>query len=84
MSTVLLIISKIKAENILKSQQQVAHIIRVVNLSFLDRSHYFSFKKLLIYPQEAEWTLFQPHCYTENLVVPGIEPRTYLLAPRNS
>jgi hypothetical protein len=46
-----------------------------VNLSFLDRSRYFSFKQRLIYPHEADWTPFQTHCYTENLVAPGIEPR---------
>jgi hypothetical protein len=34
----------------------------VVNLSFLDRSCYFSFKWLLIKPHEAEWTLFQTYC----------------------
>jgi hypothetical protein len=32
--------------------------------------------KLLIYPHEAEWTPFQTHCYAENLIAPGIEPRT--------
>jgi hypothetical protein len=31
---------------------------------------------MLIYPHEAEWTLFQTHCYSENLVVQGIEPGT--------
>jgi hypothetical protein len=45
-----------------------------VNLSFLDRSRYFSFMQLLIYPHEAEWTPFQTHCHSENLVAPGIEP----------
>jgi hypothetical protein len=48
----------------------------VVNLSFLDRSRHFSLECLLIYPDEAEWTPFQTHCYAENLVAPGIEPRT--------
>jgi hypothetical protein len=46
-----------------------------INFSFLDRSHYFSFEKLLIYPHEADWTPFQVHCYAEILVAPGIEPR---------
>jgi hypothetical protein len=54
----------------------------VVNLSFLDRSRYFSFKWLLIYAHEAEWTPFQTHCYSENLVVLGIEPGTSGLAAR--
>jgi hypothetical protein len=56
----------------------------VVNLIFLDRSRYFSFKQLLIYPHEAEWTPFQTHCYSGNLVAPVIEPGTSGLAARNS
>jgi hypothetical protein len=32
----------------------------------------------------AEWTPFQTHCYSENLVVPGIEPGISGLAARNS
>jgi hypothetical protein len=55
-----------------------------VNLSFLDRSRYFSFKQLLIYPQEAELTPFQNHCYSGNLAAVGIEPGTSRLAARNS
>jgi hypothetical protein len=47
-----------------------------VNISFLDRSRYFSFKYLLIYAHHAEWTPFQTHFYSENLVGPGIEPET--------
>jgi hypothetical protein len=34
----------------------------------------FSFKYLLSYPHEAEWTPFQTHYFSENLVAPGIEP----------
>jgi hypothetical protein len=56
----------------------------VVNLSYLDRNHQFSFKQLLICQHEAEWTPFQTHCYSENLVAPGIEPRTSGLAARKS
>jgi hypothetical protein len=56
----------------------------VVNLSFLDRSLYFSFKQLLTYPHEAECTPVQTHYYAEKLVKPGIEPRTSGLAARNS
>jgi hypothetical protein len=48
-----------------------------VNLSFLERRGYFSFKQLLIYPHTADWTPFRTHCYSENLVAPGIEPGTY-------
>jgi hypothetical protein len=32
----------------------------------------------------AEWTPFQTHCYSQNLAAPGIEPRTYGTAARNS
>jgi hypothetical protein len=32
----------------------------------------------------AEWTPFQTHCYSENLVAPGIELGTSGLAARNS
>jgi hypothetical protein len=31
----------------------------------------------------AEWTPFQTHCYSGNLVVPGIEPGTSESAARN-
>jgi hypothetical protein len=55
-----------------------------VNISFLDRSRYFSFKYLLIYAHETEWTPFHIHCYSENLVAPGIEPGTSVSEARNS
>jgi hypothetical protein len=42
-------------------------------LGFLDRSLYFSIKKLLNCTHEAECTPFQTHYFSENLVVPGIE-----------
>jgi hypothetical protein len=32
------------------------------------------FKYLYNCTHEAEWTLFQTHYFSENLVVPGIEP----------
>jgi hypothetical protein len=41
-------------------------------LSFIDRSRYFSIKKLLGCTHEAEWTSFQTHYFF--LVVPEIEP----------
>jgi hypothetical protein len=34
----------------------------------------FSSKQLLICTHEAEWTPFQTHFVSENLVAPGIEP----------
>jgi hypothetical protein len=39
---------------------------------------------LLIYAHEAEWNSFQSHCYSENLVAPGIEFEISLTAARNS
>jgi hypothetical protein len=44
----------------------------------------FSFKQFLNYPHEAEWTPFQTHYFSENLVVPGIEPGTSVSVARNS
>jgi hypothetical protein len=35
-------------------------------------------------PTRAEWIPFQNHCYSEKLVVPGIEPGTSGLAAKNS
>jgi hypothetical protein len=43
-------------------------------LGFLDRSRYLSIKKLLSCTHEDEWTPFQTHYFSENLVVPRIEP----------
>jgi hypothetical protein len=43
-------------------------------LGFLDRSRYFFYKQLLSCTHEAEWTPFQNHCFSENLVALGIEP----------
>jgi hypothetical protein len=44
-------------------------------LGFLDRSHYFFSKWLLTCTHEAEWTPFQTHYFSENVIAPGIEPR---------
>jgi hypothetical protein len=43
-------------------------------LGFLDRSRYFFFQLLLNCTPEAEWTPFQTHYFSENLLAPGIEP----------
>jgi hypothetical protein len=56
----------------------------VINLSFIDWSRYFSFKQLLSYPHEAEWTPFQTHSYSEYLAAPGIQPETSGFAAKNS
>jgi hypothetical protein len=45
----------------------------IINLSFLDRSRYFSLSISSFILTRAEWTPFQTHCYSENLVAPEIE-----------
>jgi hypothetical protein len=54
----------------------------VVYLSFLDRRSYFLSSSSSFILTRAEWTLFQTHCYSENLVAPGIEPGTSEIAAR--
>jgi hypothetical protein len=45
-------------------------------LGFLDQSHYYFFQAApQLYVLKAEWTPFQTHYFSENLVAPGIEPR---------
>jgi hypothetical protein len=44
----------------------------------------FPFKYLLSYPHEAEWTPFQTHYFSGNLVVQGIEPGISGYVVRNS
>jgi hypothetical protein len=55
-----------------------------VNLDFLDPEPLFFHLKLLSYPHQAEWTPFQTHYFSENLVVPGIELGTSGCVARNS
>jgi hypothetical protein len=55
-----------------------------VNSVFLTAAATFSFKQLLNYPQEADWTPFQTHYFSENLVAPAIEPGTSGSVARNS
>jgi hypothetical protein len=43
-------------------------------LRFLNRSRYVFLHVALNCTHEAEWTPFQTHYFSENLVVPGIEP----------
>jgi hypothetical protein len=40
--------------------------------------------QLLDYDHKAEWTLFQTHYFSENLVAPGVEPGTSGFVARNS
>jgi hypothetical protein len=53
-------------------------------LGFLDRSRYFVFQAALQFYYAAEWTPFQIHYFSENLVAPGIEPGTSGPIARNS
>jgi hypothetical protein len=55
------------------SRGQRGGSLTVVNLSFLDRSRFLSSSSSFILTR-AEWTPFQNHCYSENLVTSGIEP----------
>jgi hypothetical protein len=50
-------------------------------LDFLDRSPYFLFQADLNCTYEAEWTPFQTHYSSGNLVAPGIEPGPLDLQP---
>jgi hypothetical protein len=53
-------------------------------LGFLDQRRFFFPMQLLNCTHEAEWTLFQTHYFSENLVVLGIEPETSGSVARNS
>jgi hypothetical protein len=54
------------------------------NLGFLDPGVVsFPFKQLLNCTHEAEWTPFQTHYFSENLIAPGIEPGTSGSVARN-
>jgi hypothetical protein len=66
-----------------KFADRECHVVSVTDphsriLGFLDRSRYFF---LRIAP---EWTPFQTHYLSENLVAPEIEPRTSGSVARNS
>jgi hypothetical protein len=56
----------------------------VVNLSFLDRSRYFLSSSSSFIFTRAEWTPFQTHFYSENLVASGIETGNSGSAARKS
>jgi hypothetical protein len=54
------------------------HVVSVTDpygriLGFLNRSRSFSSKQLLNCTHKAEWTPFQTHYFSKNLVAPGIE-----------
>jgi hypothetical protein len=50
----------------------VQRITKSVFSVFLNGAATVYSKKLLCYTQEAEWTPFQTHCFSENLAAPGI------------
>jgi hypothetical protein len=52
-----------------------------INLSFLDQSHYFFFQ---VASYKAEWTSFQAHYYSENVVALVFKLRTSGSVTRNS
>jgi hypothetical protein len=66
------------------SGQRALDTPTTVNLGFLHRSRYFSFKQLLHYPHEDDWTTFQTQYCSENLVALGIEPGTSVSVARYS
>jgi hypothetical protein len=54
-------------------------------LGFLYRSRYYFFQVATqLYSRVSEWTLFQTHYFSEDLVVPGIESGTSGSVARNS
>jgi hypothetical protein len=56
-----------------------------VNLDFLDPELLlFHSSSSSAYPQDTEWTLLQVLYFSENVVVPGIEPGTSGSVARNS
>jgi hypothetical protein len=54
--------------------QSGGSITAIVSVLHTGAATFFSFKQLLSFTHEAEeWTLFQTHYFSENLVVPGIK-----------
>jgi hypothetical protein len=69
---------RLSAKRLPTFEDRGCHVVSVTDpygriLDFLDRSRYFSIKKIPSCTHEAEWTPFQTH-YFFFLVVPGIEP----------
>jgi hypothetical protein len=61
----------LRIEDVAWSQQRIPTAVFSV---FLTGAATFSSKSLLNCTHEAEWTPFQTHYFSENLVVPGIKP----------
>jgi hypothetical protein len=59
-------------------------ISTVVNLGSYTKATTISFKQLLSYPHEAEWTPFESTYFSEYLVSLEIELRTFGSVTRNS
>jgi hypothetical protein len=56
----------------------------VVNLSILDRSRYFLLSSSSFILTRSEWTPFQTHSFSGNVVAAGIEPGTPGSVAKNS
>jgi hypothetical protein len=59
------------------------HVVSVTDpydriLGLLDWSCFFFFQVALYYSHEAEWTPFKIHYFSEDLVVPGINPDLWI------
>jgi hypothetical protein len=62
----------------------VQRVPTAVNLSFLGQTRYFISQAAPQLSCEVEWTSFQTHYYSENLLALGIEPGTSGAVARNS
>jgi hypothetical protein len=69
------LVPNLRIEGVVWTAQQIP---TAVNLDFLDPEPFVS------YPHEAEWTPFQSHYFSENVVAPGIESRICGPVARNS
>jgi hypothetical protein len=63
--------------------QRGESIRSLISVFYTGAATFLSSSSLFILTR-AEWTPFQSHCYSKNLVAPGMEPRTSGLAARNS
>jgi hypothetical protein len=71
--------SRLSAKLVSTFADRGCHLVSVTNpycrnLGFYTGAATFSSKYLLSCIHEAEWTPFQTHYFSDNLVAPGIEP----------
>jgi hypothetical protein len=59
-------------------------ILTVVNIDFLDQEPLLFHSSNSCYPDDAEWTPFKTHYFSENLVTSGIKPRISESLAKNS